>query len=435
MAAVLPIGIDRLDALDPEDRRRLLARSSAQLDEAAPVVREIAEDVRARGDAALLEWTEKLDGVRLSHLEVSPGEYEDAIRAVSPELLAAIELAIDNLQRFHGAQLQPRPAPVVQTRPGIRLWREWRPIERVGAYVPGGRAIYPSVALMNVVPAIVAGCDEIVICSPPGRDGLIPPSILVAAQLAGATRCFKLGGAVAIAAMAYGTETVPACLKLFGVGNAYVTAAKLLVRGEVDIDLPAGPSEILVIADASANPAWVAADLLAQSEHGADSASVLVTPSAELAERVAAEMARQIRSLPLGERIGEALAEYGRLLVVDSLGEAVEFANEYAPEHLEVMTEAPEALLSRVLNVGSVFLGPYSPNAAGDYATGANHVHPTGGKARTYGPLSVEAFGRWIQVQQLTREGLGEIREAVETLAHAEGLQGHARSVELRFAE
>ncbi len=433
MASVLPVSIHRLSGMDAEARRRLLLRAPVLPEHVVPAVREIIQDVRDRGDAALFEYTERFDGVRLSRLEVTPEEYEDALRAVSPELLGAIQRALDNIRAFHATQLQTQP--VVETAPGMRLWREWRPIERVGTYVPGGRAVYPSVAMMNIVPASLAGCREIIACAPPGRHGLLPPATLVAAQLAGVTRFFKVGGAQAVAAMAYGTESVPRTYKLFGAGSVYVTAAKVLVFGDVNIDMPAGPSEILVIADHTADPALVASDLLAQSEHGTDSASVLVTPSTELAEAVVREMARQLPELPLEERVREALHNNGRVIVTQSLGEAVEFANEYASEHVEVLTERPEELLPLITSAGSVFLGAYSPNAAGDYATGCNHVHPTGGNARTFGPLSVESFGRWVQVQQLTREGLANIADSVTTLASAEGLHGHARSVDMRFRE
>ncbi len=396
-----------------------------------PAVREIVRGVRERGDEALLEYTHRFDGVHLERLEVGPDEYEDAIRAVEPGVLSALQVAMDNIQTFHEAQLQPQP--VVETRPGVRVWREWRPIDRVGVYVPGGGAVYPSSVLMNAMPARVAGCPEIIACSPPNEYGQIPPETLAAASMAGVTRFFKLGGAQAVAAMAYGTQTVPRCLKLYGAGSIWVTAAKLEVFGDADIDAPAGPSEILIVADETPDPSMLAADLLAQSEHGPDSASVLVTTSVELGEAVAAEVGRQLQELPLRERTAEALRKYGRILLVDTLHEAVEFANEYAPEHLEVATEEPASLLPLIRNAGSIFLGTHAPVASGDYATGANHVLPTGGAAKTFGPLSVESFGRWVQVQSVSREGLMGLREALVALAEAEGLDGHARSVDMRF--
>ena len=431
MEGTQPIAIDRLSGLDPEGRERLLRRAGVAPEGVLPAVREIVEGVRERGDEALLEYTHRFDGVRLERLEVRPEEFEDALRVVDPGVLRALEAALDNIERFHRAHLQPQP--VVETRPGVRVWREWRPIERVGLYVPGGRAVYPSSVLMNAVPARVAGCEEIIACSPPDAWGRVPAPTLAAASLAGVTRLFKLGGAQAIAAMAYGTESVPRAWKLFGAGSVWVTAAKMAVFPDADVDAPAGPSEILIVADETADPAPLAADLLAQSEHGADSAGVLVTPSVELAEAVAVEVGRQLEELPLRERAGEALRRHGRILLVDTLREAVEFSNEYAPEHLEIATEEPERLLPLVLNAGSVFLGQWAPVAGGDYATGANHVLPTGGTARTFAPLSTESFGRWVQVQHVTREGLLSLRETVVALAEAEGLEGHARSVDVRF--
>jgi histidinol dehydrogenase len=431
MHADPPLRIDRLDALEPADRRRLLERAGSLPADVLSTVRTVIRDVRERGDAALLEYTERFDGVRLERLEVRPEEYEDALRAVEPGVLRALETAYEHIASFHAAQL--RPQPEVETSPGVWVWREWRPIERVGVYAPGGRAVYPSSMLMNAAPAAAAGCAEIVACAPPDPHGLVPAPTLAAAQLAGVHRVFKLGGAQAVAAMAYGAGSVPRVHKVFGAGSVWVTAAKLEVFPDADIDMPAGPSEILVLADAASNPALVAADLLAQAEHGADSACVLVTSSVELAERVAAEVGRQLNDLPHRARCEEALRAYGRILVVDTLRGAVEFANEYAPEHLSLLTEEPEALLPLVRNAGSIFVGPYAPVAAGDYATGANHVLPTGGHARAFGPLSVEEFGRWVQVQRVSRDGLLGLRETIVALAEAEGLHAHARSVDLRF--
>ncbi len=429
METALPIAIDRLSELSPEERERLLRRAGAQDPEVARVASEIVADVRARGDSALLDHTEMLDGVRPERLEV--GGEELASVEVTSELLEALAVAHENLRAFHEAQL--RPQPVVETRDGIRVWREWRAVERVGVYVPGGAAVYPSTVLMNLVPAKVAGCEEVVMVSPPGRDGRIPPPTLAAARLAGADRVFGVGGAQAIAALAYGTESVPRVHKIFGAGNAYVTAAKMQVFGDVDIDLPAGPSELLVIADDGADPRLVALDLMAQSEHRPDSASVLVTTSARLAESAAQEMARELGEAPRAGVISRALQAYGRILVVDSMEEAIGFSNEYAPEHLSILTKSPRGILCRITNAGSIFLGPYSPVAAGDYVTGGNHVLPTGGHARTFAPLSVEDFGRWVQVQEVTADGLRSVARAITTLARTEGLETHARSVEARL--
>lgn len=431
MDTTLPIAIDRLSTLPPEDRARLLRRVGNNPEAVAPVVREIIADVRERGDAALFEHTLRLDRARLERLEVSSEEYEDALRSVSPGVLRALQVAIDNIERFHRTHLQPQP--VVETMPGVRVWREWRPIERVGLYVAGGKAAYPSSLLMQAVAARVAGCSMVIACSPPDPTGLLPAEMLAAASLAGVHRFFKIGGAQAVAAMAYGTETVPRAWKLYGAGSVWVTAAKLAVFGDADIDMPAGPSEILIIADETPDPALLAADLLAQAEHGPDSAAVLLTTSASLAEGIASTAARQLAELPHGERAARALGTYGRILLVDTLQEAVDFANEYAPEHLEIATTEPEALLPLISNAGSIFLGVHAPVASGDYATGSNHVLPTGGAARTFGPLSVESFGRWVQVQSVTRDGLLGLRESVVALAEAEGLEGHARSIDIRF--
>lgn len=409
----------------------MLNRAGTLPDQVVPTVREIIAGVRERGDEALVEYTRRFDGVSLERLDVSSEEYEDALRAVDPGVLRALQAAMDNIERFHRTHLQSQP--VTETQAGVRVWREWRPIERVGVYVPGGRTLYPSSVLMNAVAARVAGCAEVIVCSPPDRDGLIPAPTLAAANLAGVHRFFKLGGAQAIAAMAYGTESVPRALKLYGAGNSYVTAAKLLVFGDTDIDAPAGPSEILILADEVQDASLLAADLIAQAEHAPDSAAVLITPSVELAESVANEVGRQLQSLPLRERASEALRSFGRILLVDSLEDGIAFSNEYAPEHLEIATAAPEQVLQAISNAGSVFLGAYSPVAGGDYATGTNHVLPTGGAAKTFGPLSVESFGRWMQVQSVSREGLLGLRETVVALAEAEGLYGHARSIDIRF--
>lgn len=431
MESTPSLTIDRLSALAPDERARLLRRVGNNPETVAPVVREIIADVRERGDAALFEHTLRLDGAQMERLEVSADEYQDALRSVSPGVLRALQVAIDNIERFHRTHLQPQP--VVETMPGVRVWREWRPIERVGLYVAGGKAAYPSSLLMQAVAARVAGCSSVIACSPPDRAGLLPAEMLAAASLAGVHRFFKIGGAQAVAAMAYGTETVPQAWKLYGAGSVWVTAAKLAVFGDADIDLPAGPSEILIIADETPEPALLAADLVAQAEHGPDSAAVLLTTSTTIAEGVAAEVARQLASLPLGERAGQALRTYGRILLVDTMHEAVQFSNEYAPEHLEIATAEPERLLPLISNAASIFLGVHTPVASGDYATGSNHVLPTGGAARTFGPLSVESFGRWVQVQSVSRDGLLGLRESVVALAEAEGLEGHARSIDVRF--
>lgn len=394
-------------------------------------VEEIMAAVRADGDAALRRYTERFDGARLDCLAVTREEFAHALDTVEPGILAALEAEIAAVRAFHAGQL-PTPEPV-ETAPGVCTWREWRPIERVGLYVPGGRGAYPSSVVMLGVPAMIAGCPEIVLCTPPAADGSIPAATLAAADLLGIHRIFKLGGAQAIAAMAIGTASVPRVDKLFGAGNAYVTAAKLLAFPECALDVPAGPSELLIIADDTANPSWIAADLLSDVEHGPDSPAVLLTTSPDLAAAVVTAVERQLATLPRGEIARRALQTCGLIVLVDSLPAAADLANRYAPEHLEIMTTEPRALLPAIRHAGSVFVGPYAPNAAGDYATGTNHVLPTARFARTFAPVSVEAFGRLLQFQELTVDGLRGVRPTVTCLARAEHLEAHARAVEIRF--
>lgn len=396
-----------------------------------PVVRAIMDRVRTEGDVALRDYTARFDGAELTDIEVTPEEFSAARAAVDPAVRRALEVEIAAVRAFHQRHLAPQPE--IQTAPGVAVWREWRPIQRVGLYVPGGRGAYPSSVVMLGVPASLAGCPEVILCTPPNRDGSVPAATLAAADLVGVHRVFKLGGAQAIAAMAAGTETVPRVWKLFGAGNAYVTAAKLLAFPECELDAPAGPSELLIIADEGANPAWIAADILSDVEHGPDSPAVVVTTSAALASRVGVELKRQLASFPRESIARQALAAWGLMVVVDTVEEAAALADRYAPEHLEIMTVQPREVLARINNAGSVFLGPYSPNAAGDYATGTNHVLPTARYARTFGPVAVESFGRMVQCQEVTAEGLAGIRDTVTNLARTEGLEGHARAVEVRL--
>jgi histidinol dehydrogenase len=413
-----------------EGDRALLFERSAALNDIMPAVRAIMEDVRAEGDAGLRRYTARFDGAKLDDLQVREEEFRAAEEALDPAVRRALETEIERVRAFHAGQIrEERP---VETAPGVLVWREWRPIERVGLYVPGGRAAYPSSVVMLGVPAALAGCPETVLCTPPDADGAVPAATLVAARLVGVHRVFKLGGAQAIAAMAHGTESVPRVDKLFGAGNAYVTAAKLLAFPGCALDVPAGPSELLVVADETANPAWVAADLLSNVEHGPESPCALITTSEDLARKVADEVARQLATLPRRDIACAALRRCGLIVLVDDLQEAAALADRYAPEHLEIVTERPRELLGRIGNAGSVFLGPFAPNAAGDYATGTNHVLPTAGYARTFGPVSVESFGRLVQCQELTPAGLAGLAHTVTTVAREEGLEGHARAVEVR---
>jgi histidinol dehydrogenase len=429
----LLIPIKRLAGLDESDRARILRRAHGTFDDVFPVVEAVLDAVSARGDAALREYTARFDGARLDDLRVSDAEFEAARAGADPALLEALAVAAHNITAFHSRHVAAESA--VTPQPGVRLWRVWRPIERVGLYIPGGKAAYPSSVLMNVIPARIAGCREIVICTPPNRDGQVSPAILLAADLLGAKEVFKLGGAQAIAAMAYGTESVPRVYKLFGAGNRWVTAAKLLAasRGQAAIDLPAGPTELLLIADETAPAAFLAADMIAQAEHAEDSASVLLTTSERVAFATVSELRRQLEGLPTRAMVEGSLRRYGLIAVVDDLAQAVAFSNGYAPEHLGLMTRDNAALLDGITNAGSIFLGPWSAQPAGDYAAGTNHVLPTGGAAAMYGPLSTESFGRKLQVQELSQEGLSGLRRTVGTLASAEGLPGHRAAVEARF--
>jgi histidinol dehydrogenase len=427
------IEVQTLREISPEDRRRILQRAHGSFEEIMPLVGQIFDDVRDHGDQALREYTARFDGVELDDLLVSESEFDEARSAAPADLVGALEQAARNVATFHRTHVGEESPVEVQA--GVRAWRVWRPIERVGVYVPSGKAAYPSSVVMNVVPARIAGCPQIVICSPPDKNGRLSQAVLLAASMLGVRTLFKLGGAQAIAAMAHGTQTVPATDKLFGAGNRYVTAAKLLAlsRGLAAIDLPAGPTELLVIADDTADPAFVAADMIAQAEHASDSASVLLTTSEALARSVASELEMRSRRLPTREWVERSIRSYGLLAVVGSLDEAIDFCNEYAPEHLSIVTADNERVLAGIRNAGSIFLGPYSAQPAGDYATGTNHVLPTGGFARMFGPLSVESFGRKLQVQEVSREGLAGLRVAATTLAQYEGLPAHRAAVEARF--
>lgn len=398
-----------------------------------PAVREIIEQVRTKGDAGVLAATKKFDQADLSAtgLEVTAEEIEDAYAKVSPELLESLRLARDNVRDFHARQhfqtwFQPG-------KDGEITGQIYRPLERVGIYVPGGTAAYPSSVLMNALPAKVAGVEEIVMVTPPRPDGSVLPLVLVAAAESGVTRIFKAGGVQAVAALAYGTESVPKVDKIVGPGNIYVTIAKRLVFGLVDIDMLAGPSEIVVVADETADPELVAADLLSQAEHDTRAAAILVTPSEELAKKVQQEVKEQLAELPRKEIASEALEHYSAAVVAESLQEAVELANGLAPEHLELYVKEPFALLGEIRNAGAVFLGAYASEPVGDYFAGPNHVLPTGGTARFFSPLSVEDFLKRTSVIYATDRALQKWGPHIVRLAEDEGLDAHARAVAKRL--
>lgn len=416
---------------DRADWNALLKRPELNTESLRETVREILGRVRTEGDKAVMEYEKKFDKVELHSLAVTEEEFKEAEKAVSIELKAAIMLAHKNIHTFHAAQ--KFEGKKVATLPGVTCWQKAVAIEKVGLYVPGGTAPLFSTVLMLATPARIAGCKEIVLCSPPGRNGKIHPAILYAAQVAGVSKVFKAGGVQAIGAMAYGTTSVPKVYKIFGPGNQYVTAAKQQVSlRDVAIDMPAGPSEVAVLADETANPAFVASDLLSQAEHGVDSQVILVTTSSELLQRVQQEVARQLERLPRKQIASKSL-ESSRLVLVKDMEEAVAMVNEYAPEHLIVETKDYMQIADRVVNAGSVFLGPYSPESAGDYASGTNHTLPTNGYAKAYSGVSLDSFIRKITFQEITSEGIATIGPAIEVLAANEYLDAHKNAVSLRL--
>lgn len=422
-------------SLSDSERRDTLRRpAQAAADEVHRGVRATIAEVRAHGDAALIELTQRFDGVTLEKLEVTDEEFADAERRLDAQQVDALKRAIANVQRFHEAQLA---MPIsLETSPGVLCERHYRAIESVGLYVPAGLAPLPSAAIMLAVPAKIAGCKTTVLCTPPRKDGRADPAVLVIARLCGVDRVFKLGGAQAIAAMAYGSASVPKVDKVFGPGNAWVTAAKILVANDPDgaaLDLPAGPSEVLVIADDSARADFVAADLLAQAEHSADAQAVLVSTSRPLIEAVKVELEAQMKRLGRERTLRESI-DHARLFLVGSLADAFELSNAYAPEHLIIETENPRAWLARVQNAGSVFLGAWTPETMGDYCSGTNHVLPTYGFARAYSGLSLTDFLKRMTVQEITPDGLRDLGPTAVTIANMEGLDAHANAVQVRLA-
>ena len=412
------------------DNAEIFARSVPEVD-VQKIVSDIIADVRARGDAALYDYCEKFDRVKLDRLEVSAEEIDEALRAVEPEFFGILETAAQNIRQFHERQV--RNSFIITERAGVVMGQKVMPMDRVGLYVPGGTAAYPSTVLMDAIPARIAGCREIVIVTPPGRDGKVNPAILAAARVAGVDRIFKVGGAQAVAALAWGTESIPCVDKIVGPGNAFVAEAKKQVFGRVAIDMIAGPSEILIVADGASNPRHVAADLLSQAEHDRLASAVLITDSPALAEAVQAEVERQVRLLPRKEIASASIDNNGKIIVADTLDAAIDIANDIAPEHLELCLDNPFDYLDRVRHAGSIFMGRHCPEALGDYLAGPNHTLPTGGTARFYSPLSVDDFVKKSQYTYFTRDALAAISDKVARFAEEEGLSGHARSVTARF--
>ena len=407
----------------------IFARVTPAVDVGA-IVADILSNVRENGDRAVLAYCAKFDKAELDTLEVSKQEIAEAMDAVEPDFLEILKEAAENIRAFHSRQV--RSSFLLTDKPGVVLGQKVTPIEKVGVYVPGGTAAYPSTVLMDTIPAKIAGCPQIVMVTPPGRDGKINPAILAAASIAGVDRIFKVGGAQAIAALAYGTESVPRVDKIVGPGNAFVAEAKKQVFGMVSIDMIAGPSEILVIADGNSNPAHVAADLLSQAEHDKLASAVLVTDSRELAFAVRDELERQLPRLPREEIARASIESNGKIIVAENLMQGIEIANEIAPEHLELMVDDPFAYLDAVRNAGSIFMGRSCPEALGDYFAGPNHTLPTSGTARFSSPLSVDDFVKKSQFSYYTSEALAAVADKIAAFAEKEGLQAHGRSVTIR---
>ena len=418
---------------DKSQWQEILKRPVMNTENLFDTVRSVIDRVKEEGDRAVLDYEEKFDKVVLASLAVSEEEQQEAENLVSEDLKAAIRLAKQNIETFHAAQRFE--GKKVQTQPGVTCWQKAVAIEKVGLYIPGGTAPLFSTVLMLAVPARIAGCKEIVLCTPPDKEGKVHPAILYAAKLAGVNKIFKAGGVQAIAAMAYGTESVPKVYKIFGPGNQYVTAAKQLVSlRDVAIDMPAGPSEVEVLADETANPIFVAADLLSQAEHGVDSQAILITTSVELQQAVKVEVERQLALLPRKEIAEKSLAN-SKLIVVDSMTEAIELTNAYAPEHLIIETEDYLSVAERIVNAGSVFLGSLTPESAGDYASGTNHTLPTNGYAKAYSGVSLDSFIRKITFQEIKPEGLNIIGPAIELMAANEQLDAHKNAVSVRLGQ
>ena len=396
------------------------------------IVSDIIENVRTNGDSALFEYCEKFDHSRLNALEVSQEEINEAFSAVSPEFIEILNKAAANIIAFHSKQV--RNSFVISENDGVVIGQKVMPIEKVGLYVPGGTAAYPSTVLMNAIPAKIAGCREIVITTP-SHDGKVSPLILAAAKTAGASRIFKVGGAQAIAALAYGTKSIPKVDKVVGPGNAFVAEAKKQVYGKVAIDMIAGPSEILIVADSTCNPKFVAADMLSQAEHDKMASAVLITDSMEFAEKVSFQIETQLKELPREEIARVSIEKNGKIIVAEDLQKAINIANEIAPEHLELCVDNPFDYLDKVKNAGSIFMGKNCPEALGDYFAGPNHTLPTGGAARYSSPLSVDDFVKKSQFTYYTAEALGRVKDDIAYFAEKEGLFGHARSVTVRFDE
>ncbi|HEX2938753.1 MAG TPA: histidinol dehydrogenase [Ruminiclostridium sp.] len=414
-----------------EALKAMRARSTEIDENVTKTVQSVIDNVRTRGDDALKEYTKKFDGVDLQCLELSDGDIQKAYDSVSKDIIDALTRASFNIKEFHERQLQQSWLTTKEN--GVMLGQRIRGLKRVGIYVPGGRAAYPSSVLMNAIPAKVAGVKEIIMVTPPSKDGKVNPNILAAAKVAGVNRVFAVGGAQAVAALAYGTDSIPKVDKIVGPGNIFVATAKKLCFGAVDIDMIAGPSEILVIADETAEPKFLAADLMSQAEHDPMASAILLTTSKEIAEKTAMEIEKQKKALSKRDIIDESLEKFGAVIICKTIDSCIDIANEIAPEHLELMIENPMEYIGRIDNAGSVFLGKYSPEPLGDYYAGPNHVLPTSGTARFFSPLSVDAFVKKSSFIYYTKDALEKGRNDIVTLAESEGLTAHANSIKVRF--
>ena len=419
--------------LKEDEVKKLVQRNVDPANEIRSIVEDIITKVKEHGDSALLDFALKFDKVELAKLYLGKEELEAIASAVTTEQKAALEIAYNNIYKFHAAQVKAEDK--IETMPGVTCWREVRPVEKVGLYIPGGSAVLPSTFLMLGIPARIAGCHEIVVCSPPQKNGKVNAFIAYVALLLGIDKIYLAGGAQAIAAMAYGTETIAKADKIFGPGNQFVTKAKTIIQSTTTtaIDMPAGPSEVLVIADETCNPAYVAADLLAQAEHGIDSQAILVCTSPKIAEEVLAEVDKQVPVLPRAEIVKQAL-ENSYIVVTSTLDEAMAFSNAYAPEHLILATANWQLITANIINAGSVFLGNLTPESAGDYASGTNHTLPTSAYSRAYSGVSVDSFVKKITFQHITPDGIKNIGPSVEILAELEGLHAHKNAVSVRMS-
>lgn len=419
--------------LEDQENKELIQRSKLDAEGAMDTVRNILAAVKENGDLALKKYTEKFDRADVDVFRVDDEEIEKSFLNLDENLINALEKAADNIAKFHKAQIPEEW--FVEVEQGVMAGQVIRPLDSVGCYIPGGRAVYPSTILMTVIPAKIAGVSRIICCTPPQPDGNIKDVVLAAAKVAGATEIYRVGGAQAVAAMAYGTETIPVVDKIVGPGNIFVTAAKKLVYGDVDIDFPAGPSEVLIIADETGNPDYIAMDMMAQAEHDPNAACVLVTTSKSIATKVDRSIKELVNRMQRSEIIIESLEKYGIIAIAESIDEAVNFSNDYAPEHLIIMTKDPEVVLNDIKNAGSIFLGELTPVSAGDYGSGTNHVLPTSGCAKMYSGLSADSFIKKPTVQRLSDKGVLNLNEMVTTLAEYEGLYAHAESFKKRVVD